>query len=575
MKKIALLGMPNTGKSTFFNAISGASAKVANWAGVTVDIYSVKTLIAGKLTELIDLPGIYDLCGATDDEKIVEDFFNNNRVDEIYYILNATQIDRQLPFLNDILKLGYPVKIIANMIDETSKLGIKINFDNLEKITGCQIIPISAKYKQNIQAIHQENKSIYKQNKIGFDINKALKQLHYPKKINNHISKNIDKVLLNTHLGIPIFFLLLFLSFQIIYRIAEPIQDFIAKFFEMLNVNFLVPFFINTPSAIQSFLIDGIFLGLSTVVSFVPVIIIFFIVMAFVEDSGYLSRAAFVMDKFMEKVGLDGRGLVMILMGYGCNVPALIGTKIMREKNNRLLTMLSIPFSLCSARLQVFIFITAIFFTPKMAGLIIFLMYLLSFIIIIITALLFRKSNQNHEPIVIEIPPYRIPTLYNVLIRASNEIKHFIIRATKFIMIGVIAVWSLTNIYINPYSQVSMAQEIGNFLHPIFSPIGIDPQLVVALIFGFIAKEILIGALAVIYGANDTNLSFAIKDSINELQAISFMVFTLIYTPCLSTIATLKKETQSFVFAIKSLSWSICLAWLSSFIIFNFLKLFF
>lgn len=575
MKKIALLGMPNTGKSTFFNAISGASAKVANWAGVTVDIYSVKTIIAGKLTELIDLPGIYDLCGATDDEKIVEDFFKNNRVDEIYYILNSTQIDRQLPFLNDIIKLGYPVKIIANMMDETSKLGIKINFKNLEKITGCQIIPISAKYKKNIEAIHQENINKLKQNKCGFDIKKALKQLHYPKIINNQISQKLDKVLLNTHLGIPIFFLLLFLSFQIIYGIAEPIQDFIARSFEIINVNFLAPLLINTPNAIQSFLINGIFLGLSTVVSFVPVIIIFFIVMAFIEDSGYLSRAAFVMDKFMEKIGLDGRGLVMILMGYGCNVPALIGTKIMREKNNRLLTMLAIPFSLCSARLQVFIFITAIFFNSNMAGLILFLMYLLSFIVIIITALLFRKSDRDHEPIVIEIPPYRIPTLNNVLIRASNEIKHFISRASKFIMIGVIAVWSLTNIYINPYSHVSMAQEIGNFLHPIFSPIGIDPQLVVALIFGFIAKEILIGALAVIYGANDVNLSFAIKNSINELQAISFMVFTLIYTPCLSTIATLKKETQSLMFTLKSLSWSICLAWLISFVIFNFLKLFF
>ena len=291
--------------------------------------------------------------------------------------------------------------------------------------------------------------------------------------------------------------------------------------------------------------------------------------MSFIENSGYLSRAGFVMDKVMEKMGLDGRSFVMILFGFGCNVPALMSTKIMRSKTTQFLTMLIIPFSLCSARLQVFLFFTAIFFSPQMGALVLFFMYILSFLIIIITALIFKDKKAIHESVLIEMPPYRLPTIKQTLLTAVHEINHFLKRASKFILGGVIVVWLLTNFHVSP--NVTIADHISSFLSPIFDPIGINNKLIIALIFGFIAKEILIGALAVIFSSNMDTLGEILQSEINWQQALSFMTFTLIYTPCLSTIATIKSQSKNIRLVATSLLWSLALAWIVSFIFYQLL----
>ena len=572
MKRVALIGMPNTGKSTLFNKISGSSAKVGNWPGVTVDLLSVKTMFGGELIELIDLPGIYGLSGYSEDEKVVADFIKNNQIDHIFYVANSTQLDRQLELMLELKKFNIPLTLVANMIDEAKAFGIEIDFKVLEQCLQTEIIPMSAKYGQGFEKLHQKPKKNLPQKKQIIELDQVVKKtIHYPARLNNQNTKKLDALFLNPAFGLPIFLFIIFGVFQFVFSAGQPIQEWMSNFFSLIQENYLIPLLSPLNSMLQSFIIDGVYAGLTTVAAFVPIIILFFFIMTIIEDSGYFSRAAFLMDKIMEKMGLDGRAFVMMLMGFGCNVPALMGTKIMRTKEIRFLTMLVIPFSLCSARLQVFLFLIAAFFSPTHGALVLFSLYLLSFFSIFITAIIFKNKYQSNEPLVLELPPYRFPTTRQILIRGWHEVKHFLNRASKFIVLGVIVVWALTHFPAGyePASEQTYAGVIGNFFHPIFDPIGIDQLLVIALIFGFIAKEILIGALAVIFGLEGQALSSHLVELFNHGQAISFMIFTLIYTPCLSTIATLKNESKDRALTILSIFWSLGLAWLMSFIFYQ------
>ncbi|MFY0649944.1 MAG: ferrous iron transport protein B [Methylophilaceae bacterium] len=564
MKKIALIGMPNSGKSTFFNSISGASARIANWSGVTVDIESVRTLIFGEMVELIDLPGIYSLQSGSDDEVVVHKFLKNNQIDEIFFILNSTQIDRQILLASELLSMGYTLRILCNMNDEAKKSGIQIQYDKLQKRLQTPIHPISAKFKEGYEFLskRQEVKKINGNSK-KFVESEIKNYISFPKTLDSSVTEKLDRFFLHPYFGLPVFFITLFFLFQIIYGVAEPIQDFLGGVFDYFGGLLQSNLALWLPNLLSSFIYDGMYLGITTVLTFVPVIIIFFLIMSFIENSGYLSRAAFLVDRMMEKMGLDGRSFVLILFGFGCNVPALMGTKIMRSKSIRYLSMLIIPFSLCSARLQVFLFFTAIFFEPKIGGLVLFSMYMISFLLIVFTAIIFKKDQSEEESVLIEMPAYQLPTLRQNILTATHEVKHFLARASKFILGGVIIVWFLTNTYLS--SDLSVADFIGNTLNPIFDPIGINDKLIIALIFGFIAKEIVIGALAVIFSGNDNTLPELLFNYITWQQAISFMIFTLIYTPCLSTIAVIKNQSKSNKLVLTSLVWSLVLAWLISF----------
>jgi ferrous iron transport protein B len=326
----------------------------------------------------------------------------------------------------------------------------------------------------------------------------------------------------------------------------------------------LEPIFAFLPPVLQGLLLDGIYNGLSTVASFVPLIVLFFLFMGLVEDTGYLSRAAFLMDALMAKFGLDGRSFVMLLMGFGCNVPALMGTRVIRSKGLRYLTMLTIPFSLCSARMQVFVFLIAALFTPAQAPWVLFSLYVMSMVMSILTSLLFKRTYVNQDAFVLEMPPYRLPTVRQMVLTGWQEIHHFLNRATRFIVLGVVVIWVLTNlpVGVSPGSAQSWAGHLGQWLQPVFAPLGINPELTIALLFGFIAKEIVIGSLAVIYGQEGALLVQAITQHITWVEAYSFMLFVLIYTPCVSTIATIRKETQSLSFTALAVAWPLVAAWL-------------
>ncbi|WP_036299984.1 ferrous iron transport protein B [Methylotenera sp. L2L1] len=585
MKRIALLGMPNTGKSTLFNRISGASARVGNWPGITVDLMSAKILLGGNIVELIDLPGIYDLHGFSEDEQVVRHFITNNPVNLLVVLLNSTQIDRQLSLLLQIKKLGFPIVLALNMADEAKRAGITINTESLSQTLGLPVIQISAKYGDGLPKALEAATSIINQqdattnpqsislllqedHDIEHEMHELIQQhVQIPATLNDDTTDKIDKVLLHKWLGLPLFFAAMFLLFQFIFTVGAPIQDGLAWLLDLIRAELLDPLFASAPKWLSGLMLDGVYNGVATVAAFVPIIILFFLMMSMVEDSGYLSRAAFLMDAIMAKMGLDGRGFVMMLMGFGCNVPAIMGTRIMRSRSMRLLTMLVIPLSLCSARMQVFIFMIAALFSPSHAPLVLFSLYVMSFFTMFLTAVLFQKQYQNTEPFILELPPYRFPTPRQIVLRGWHEVKHFLNRASKFIVFGVVLVWLLTNFPSNvaPASVETYAGQIGVFFAPMLDPIGINHELAIALIFGFVAKEIVVGALAVIYGLQGDALMAQMATQIDWVQAMSFMLFTLIYTPCLSTIATIKNESKSTAFMWLSIIWSLGLAWIISF----------
>jgi ferrous iron transport protein B len=590
---IAVLGMPNTGKSTLFNRLTGHHAHIGNWPGLTVDLMQADLELAGHALQLIDLPGIYDLRGLSDDEAVVRRFLEHTPVDLVLVVLNASQLDRQLRLALQVQRLGLPALLALNMADEAARFGVRINAPALSEALGQSVVPLSAKYRQGLDTLQHalvaqleasEAKATTAAEQLeerlaagDADLDGAMADLvtrcvSLPGRWRDGRSRRLDAVLLHPLLGLPLFFLAMALMFQGIYAIGVPVQEALGRLLDHVGQGVLKPLLEPLPTLVQGFLLEGLYQGLGTVMAFLPVIALFFLTMGVVEDSGYLSRAAYLMDAFMERLGLDGRSFVLSLMGFGCNVPAILGTRVMRDRGLRLLSMLVIPFSLCSARLNVFLFMAAVFFPPRIGGLVIFGLYLMSFAAAMLTALLFRGRYPNHEPLVLELPPYRLPTAGQMLSRSWSEVKHFWLWSRRFIILGVVAVWLLNNlpVGVEPASSASLAGRLGQLMQPLLAPIGINPKLAVALLFGFIAKEIVLGGLAVIYGQADPGaLSQAIASDVSWPQALSFMVFTLLYTPCLSTVAVIRSESKRLSFTVLSVAWSLLLAWLVSLVVYQ------
>lgn len=599
MKRIALLGMPNTGKSTLFNRLTGSSARVANWAGVTVDLASAKILLGGRMAEMVDLPGIYDLHGFSDDEKVVRHFLEAHPLDLLAVVVNATQIERQLPLVLQLRSLGLPCVLLLNMADEAKRHGMRVDTAALGARLGLPVVLISAKYgegqpdalrvlAQALDAASGQGPARHGalQDVLADDdrIERETAELmaaavSVPVQLPEQLSDRIDRVALHPWFGLPLFFCAMMLMFQAVFWIGAPLQKGLGDGFDWLRQGAVEPLLLSLggvlPDFLRGLLLDGVYAGFATVAAFVPLIVLFFLFMAVVEDSGYLARAAFLTDALMARLGLDGRSFVMMLMGFGCNVPAIMGTRMMRQRALRLLTMLIIPLSLCSARLQVFLFIIAAVFTPMQAPWVIFGFYLVSFAAMLLTALLFRRQFRSDEPFVVELPPWRLPALKQVWMRGWLEVRHFLTRATRFIVLGVIAVWLLSNLPlgVTPGSLDSYAGQLGRLFAPVLAPIGIDEKLTLALLFGFVAKEVMIGAFAVIYGLSGDALTQEFARNMDWLHAVSFMLFTLLYTPCVSAIATIRAEARSVGFAVMSVVWSLLLAWLASFVFYQGMRL--
>jgi ferrous iron transport protein B len=590
---VALVGMPNTGKSTVYNRLTGGNARIANWPGLTVDLLrgAMPPDRHGRPYELVDLPGIHDLSGSSEDEAIVQRYLRRSPPDVVLVVLNATHLTSQLRLLLQVRQLGLPTVAALNMSDEARRYGIEIDAAGLAGALGVPVVAISARRNQGIaelvDALHRQGQprpggegppaaSLSGDRPDGLpggDDGEAIAallapHLRLPARMRVRRSRLVDQVLLHPLVGLVLFLLIVLAVFQALYALGSPVQDLLGLLFDGIQTRVLEPGLaaIGAPDLLRSFLIDGLWLGVATVTTFLPIIFLFYLLLAVVEDSGYLPRAAFLMDGFMRWLGLDGRAFVLQVMGFGCNVPSILGTRVIRDRGMRLLSMLCIPFALCQARLTVFLFMAAVFFPDPWwaAGLVVFGFYVLSFVAMVITGLIFQRVYPSGEAFVLELPPYRSPSLTTILRRAWTSMLNFLVTTRLFIVGGAAAIWLLTHLPPGAGSggTASFAEMVGQLFQPLLGPIGMNPALTVSLFFGFIAKEILLGAMAVIYDTSETGLGGVLQAAITPLQALSFMAFVLLYTPCLGTVAAQLRESRSRGFALLSLGWSLLLAWL-------------
>lgn len=584
MRRIALLGMPNTGKSTLFNRLTGAGARVGNWPGITVDLLAAKILLGGAMVEVVDLPGIYNLHGFSEDEQVVRRFLETQPVNLLVVVLNACQMDRQLALPLQLRALNIPMIVLLNMSDESSRLGVRIDTERLEAALGCPVRAMSAKFGTGVEdartclarqiELHPklaqpDPAALQDDQRIEQELDALVSEsVHTPIRLPVSVTDRLDQALLHPWLGLPIFFFLMFLVFQAVYGLGTPLQDGLEWLLGHIKDTWLAPAMAGWHPVARSVLVDGLYDGVGTVLTFLPIIGVFFLAMAVVEDSGYLARAAFLMDALMCRFGLDGRAFVMQIMGMGCNVPAILGTRIMRSSALRALTMLIIPFSLCSARLQVILFVVGAVFVPAAAGAAIFSLYLASFVMAFLSAWLLRRRFASNEPLLLEMPPLRLPTWRFLGHESWRAMLQFLRGAGGYIVVGVLLVWFLTHYPFDaaPASPATLAGRLAKVFAPIFAPLGIDEMLSIALLFGFVAKEVVVGALSVIYGVGGDDLANLLGTRLDWVSAYSFLLFTLIYTPCLSTVAALKQETRSWRLAALSVVMPLALAWVVSFL---------
>lgn len=663
MSTLALAGIPNSGKTTLFNQLTGSHQIVGNWPGVTVEKKQGTFDLNGTAYELIDLPGTYSLIPHTLEEKIVLDFFIRTPPDCIINIADGTNLFRSLGLTLYLATMGIPMVVCINMMDEVREKGIDINFKKLANHLGCPVVPISARSGEGLETLKEwvgkvcsgqfrthsahismpkpveieifkiksmiesagidsmlspfflsivllESKkaaelateTIPQLKQIGRPLSGARQRLerYYGKNaevvsaetrfsavkgllketvsslhpLTRDLSEKVDDLLLHKILGLPLFFLILFLLFILVYYVGAPFQEWLSEIFDTAGHNisaFLTHWGVDP--ILISLISDGLINGVGLVVSFTPLIAIFFISLTALEESGYMARAAFIMDRLMHTIGLDGKTFINVVMGFGCNVPAIMGTRALASQSGRMRAIILIPFSLCSARLQVFIFMAGALFPKQEAPILVFSMYVLSFLLILGIGLILKAANFSggEEPFVMELPCYRVPRVRNMTIRSWQEVKIFLSRAGTTILAGIIVVWFLVHypFGVEPASYQSLAGRIGLAAEPAFLPIGLSWKEVLALLFGFIAKEIVIASLAIIYKAGQGGLVEAVRANFSQISATSFMVFTLVYTPCIATLGAIRSETNSWKMVFFSLGISLSAAWLLSFVVYQ------
>lgn len=410
--------------------------------------------------------------------------------------------------------------------------------------------------------------------RYGFIAGLVTESVERPKIDKITRSDYIDRIVTNKFLGIPIFLLIMYAMFQITFTLSEPLMGLIDEFFGFLaESTAAIITSANGPEWLVSLFADGIIGGVGSVIIFLPNILLLFLAISILEDSGYMARAAFIMDRVMHKIGLHGKSFIPMILGFGCNVPAIMATRTLENKKDRLLTILINPFMSCGARLPVYMLFVSAFFTENQ-GLIIFSLYMLGIIMAIIMGLIFKKTlfKGLSSPFVMELPPYRLPTIKGTLIHMWERGKIFLIKAGTLILAAVLVIWFLGSLPLGVEygSEQSAIGMIGKAISPIFKPLGFGTwQASVALLFGVLAKEVVVGTMGTLYGAGEEGLGTILKSSFTPLTAYTFMVFTLLYVPCIAVLATIKKETNSWKWMLFSAGYLMAIAWIVSFIVYR------
>lgn len=581
MTTIALLGNPNVGKTTLFNALTGSNQHVGNWPGVTVD----KKEGFFNSNKIVDLPGIYALDTFSNEEKVSKKFLESGEVDLILNIVDASNLDRNLYLTMQLKEFKKPIVLLLNMNDIAEKKGIKIDPKKLEKAFNLKVIPITASKKEGLDEVKEflnkgnfdkyldKNTYSFKDeaNTYKFIEEKLSSCFNRSNSSSTNLTDKLDKIFLNPWLAYPLFIVLMIFVFQFTFSwVGQPISDALDGFLSDTFMPYLSNLLSGTAPWFQSLLVDGIVAGVGGIIVLLPIILALFLCISILEDSGYMARVAFLMDKFMRKIGLSGKAFLPMITGFGCTVPAIMSARTLESEKDRKLTALLAPFMSCNARLPVYVIFAGLFF-PENASIVVASLYILGIIVAFILGLVFKNTlfKKDEEPFIIELPEYKVPEIRSVLGQLWDKSKNFLKKAGTIIFAMSVIIWFLQSFNFGGMVEDithSFLYNIGSFIAPIFAPLGFgDWQASVSLLTGLMAKETIISTMEVIYKGD---LVHMLPQFFTTISAYSFMVFVLLYTPCISVVGVMKKEYGG-KFTILSVIFQFVVAWVSAFIIYH------
>jgi len=590
--RAALVGNPNSGKTTLFNRLTGSRQSTGNWPGVTVEKKTGYLRHEGRVVEIYDLPGIYSLAPLTPEESIARDFLTGGQPDLIVDILDATNLERNLFLTLQLKKLGLPMVIALNMMDEVEQAGDHLDSSQLADLLGLPVIPVSARRGSGLadlihaivrgqakvpgndgQGWHEES------DKETAELYCMSAELHdkvcQPVSAASSLSRSerIDRLMTHRILAIPLFFLIMFAVFQITFNenLGGRLTTWLDIFFSETVTSLANRMFelIKAPAWLVSLSVDGIIAGVGGILTFLPQIALLFLFLAILEDSGYMARAAFIMDRLFQHLGLSGRSFIPMLMGFGCTVPAVMAARTLENERERRLTILITPFMSCGARMPIYAYFAAIFFASG-KGLVTFAMYMAGIAVAVLSAFVLSRTvmRGGDTSFVIELPPYRLPDAESLLLHVWDKVRDFIVRAGTIIFVMTVVVWFLQsfNFSLQPVadSARSIFGGLGSLLAPLFVPLGFGTwEAVVALLTGLIAKESVVATLEILYTPESLLQAFT------PLSSLAFMTFTLLYTPCLAALGAIRREMGSLRWTWIAVGFQTAVAWISALLVFQ------
>jgi ferrous iron transport protein B len=605
--RVALVGMPNVGKTALFNRLTGSFQRVANFPGVTVEKKTGWVTEKGnKILEVIDLPGIYSLDATTLDEKVTKDFLlrkeTESSADLFVLVLDATNLDKSLYLALQLKQLGYPLVIALNLMDEARKRGFSLDLKLFAEKLGAIVIPTSASSGEGAKELvavlleelkkttearlvlpehaHKVFRSPAYVNEIFRQIDKLLKEVTLTELRPDSFSDRIDHFILHPVWGSITLFTVLIFIFQTLFTWASPIQELIELSFSLLGS--FASNFVSHP-LLKSLIVDGIISGVGGVLVFLPQIVLLFFFIQFLEDLGYLGRAAFLMDSIMRRIGLPGKAVIPLLSSHACAIPGILSTRVIENYRERLITILVIPLTTCSARLPVYAILIAAIIPDqplgglpwlRLPGLALFGLYFFGFISALIVSFIFKKSLPHSSPsmLLMELPPYRIPKIKNLLLVMRNKSAIFLRKAGGIILLVSIVIWALVTFpQVNGISQIenSYAASIGRFFEPAFRPLGFDWRITTALIPSIGAREVMVSSLSMVLsveGENNSAMAKALVAHFGLGTLVALLIWFVFAPQCISTFAVMRRETNSLKWPLIMVIYTMGLAYLFAFL---------
>ena len=597
---IALAGNPNSGKTSLFNFLTGSRQHVGNWPGVTVEKKEGTISVDGKPHTIVDLPGIYTLEPDTIEQRLTRDFLFKEHPDLIINILDATNLQRNLYFTLQLRETGIPMVVALNMMDEVERSGAVIHMDELSRILGVPVVGISASKGRGIDELLKaavgsgEKKNVrpfclgcsdctkcasgeYRYAFIDSIISKCLETGKNPEK-GGALTAKIDRFVLNKYLAFPIFFIIMLVVFSLTFgSVTAVLSDGIDYLLNSLLAGGIRTALqaSGSPWWVTQLLCGGVIPGIGTVLTFLPQIALLFILMSILEDSGYMARAAIMMDRIFALFGLSGSSFIPMVMGFGCTVPAVMSCRILPSEKDRKLTIMLTSFMSCSARLPLYTLLTGIFFV-RYRSLVVLSLYMLGIAVAVVVAVVLDRTvlRSQGTSFVMEVPPYRVPNPRNLVLHTWEKVKGFMIKAGTVLLAASVVLWFLqtfnAGLHIAGSPDQSLIAAVGRWIAPIFRPLGFGNwQASTALLAGVAAKEMVVSTFSVLSGAggNAAALQAAVGKLFTPLTAFGFMSFTLLYLPCISAITAMKRELNSWKWTVGTLAVDFSAAWIVTFII--------